>query len=75
MALGTLPLIKELDHLSKQVWFTDDATAGGKSVELRKWWEKIVSRGPSYGYFPNPGKTLLIVKPAHLFLAQEIYWC
>ncbi len=37
-ALGTLPLISKLQHLAKQVWYADDATAGGKLAQLREWW-------------------------------------
>ncbi len=72
-ALGILPLIRKLDHLTKQVWFADDATAGGKLNQLRKWWDEIILCGPSYGYFANPSKTWLIVKPDHLSAAQEIF--
>ena len=48
-ALGTLSLIHEL---KPQVWFSDDATAGGKLTQLREWWDKIVSLGPTFGYLP-----------------------
>ena len=38
LAMGTYgdsyTLIKKLDYIVKQVWFPDDATAGGKLVEL-----------------------------------------
>ena len=72
-ALGILPLIRKLDHLAKQVWFADDTTAGGKLKQLCEWWDEIVSVGPSYGYFANPKKTWLIVKPDHLQSAQEMF--
>ena len=70
-ALGVLTLIKQLDHLAQQIWFTDDA--GGKLTQLRKWWDMIVSLGPSYGCFANPSKTWLIVKPEHLSNATRIF--
>ena len=50
-ALGTLPLIHELNLYARQVWFTDDATAGGKLTQLREWWDKIVSLGPNLWLF------------------------
>ena len=57
------PLIHRLkDNAVKQVWFTDDATAGGSFVNLKEWWEHIVSIGPDYGYYPNAMKTWLVVK-------------
>ena len=72
-ALGTLPLIRQLDHLAKQVRFADDASAGGKLYQLRKWWDKIVSLGPKYGYFANPEKTWLIVKPEHQQSTEQLF--
>ena len=50
--LGTLPLIHELKPHAKQVWFADDATAGGKLTQLCKWWDKIVSLGPTFAILP-----------------------
>ena len=46
----------------KQSWFADDASVGGNLVGIHRWWEKLVSVGPMYGYFPNPTKSWLIVK-------------
>jgi len=34
-----------------QVWFADDATAGGTLLGLREWWSKIQSLGPAYWYY------------------------
>ena len=72
-ALGTLPLIHELNPYARQVWFADDATAGGKLTQLREWWDKIVSLGPTFVYFANPSKTWLIVKSPHLQAATEFF--
>ena len=72
-ALGILPLIRQLDHLAKQVWFADDASAGGKLYQLRKWWDKIISLWPKYGHFANPEKTWLIVKPEHQQSAEQLF--
>ena len=71
-ALGTLPLIHELNPYARQIWFAD-ATAGGKLTQLREWWDKIVSLGPTFGYFANPLKTWLIVKSPHLQAATELF--
>ena len=72
-ALGILPLIKNLDHIVKQVWYADDASAGGKLVKLREWWDGIISLGPKYGYYANPLKTWLIVKPEHFLAVSEVF--
>ena len=44
--------------------------AGGKLTQLREWWDKIVSLGPTFGYFAN---TWLIVKSPHLQAATELF--
>ena len=65
-AVATVPLIEKLQNTNtKQVWYADDATAGGTLLHLKAWWTMLSSSGPSYGYFVNPGKTWLIVKPQH----------
>ena len=63
-ALATRPLI---DSLSldvpdlRQVWYADDATAGGKLADLKKWWDNLSKIGPSFGYFVNPKKIPKII--------------
>ena len=72
MAMYTLavtPLIHSLRGFQpsvSQVWYADDATAAGQLAPLLDWWNHLLAQGPLYGYFPNPAKTHLFVKP-HLF--------
>ena len=62
-AIAVNPLIHRLKHdTTKQIWFADDATAGGKFNNLREWWDCLINIGPEYGYFPNASKTWPIVK-------------
>ena len=73
-AVATVPLIEKLQSTNtKQVWYADDATAGGTLLNLKVWWTMLSSSGPSYGYFVNPGKTWLIVKPQHVHDAKELF--
>ena len=73
-AIATVPLIEKLQSTNtKQVWYADDATAGGTLLNLKAWWTMLSSSGPSYGYFVNPGKTWLIVKPQHERDAKELF--
>ena len=73
-AVATVPLIEKLQSTNtKQVWYADDATAGGALLNLKAWWTMLPSSGPSYGYFVNPEKTWLIVKPQHEHEAKELY--
>ena len=73
-ALGVVPLINTLsDDFVKQVWYADDATACGSLPDIRHWWNELASIGPTYGYFSNPSKTCLIVKPSHYDAAIPIF--
>ena len=73
-SIGITPLIKDLQgpHI-RQVWFDDDATAGGSLTGLHEWWSGLQSLGPSYGYFVNAYKTWLSVKPEYLDVACELF--
>ena len=71
--LATVPFIGKLQSTNiKQVWYADDATAGGTLLNLKAWWTMLSSSGPSYGHFVNTGKTWLIVKPQHEHDAREL---
>ena len=62
-AVAITPLIHRLaDENIKQVWFADDASAGGQLDRIKNWWNNISRIGPQYGYYPNASKTWLIVK-------------
>ena len=53
-AIGTLPLIRSLHNPSlwTQVWYADDASAGGSLRDILDWFSLLCSRGPAFGYFP-----------------------
>ena len=73
-AIGILPLIHYLNSRSvSQVWYADDAAAVGDLTNVRVWWDEILSRGPSFGYFPNPSKSWLVVKPELVSTAKSIF--
>ena len=71
--LATIPLIRRLDGLCTQVWYTDDSAAAGRLVQLREWWDKLASEGPSFGYYANPSKMWLVTKDDYLEEASAIF--
>ena len=81
--LATIPLIRHLNGLGRQVWYADDSAATGTVSQLRAWWDKLVEHGPAFGYFPNPTKTWIVVKPEHHDAATRAFadsginvtWC
>ena len=73
-AISTIPLIRQLSQENiVQVWYADDASAGGRLQSIRMWWDKLVQHGPAYGYFPNASKLWLIVKDAKLSEAHTVF--
>ena len=74
-AIATLPLIHRLAEScsTRQVWFADDATAGGQLPQLKCWWDQLRRIGPDYGYHANAAKSWLIVKEEHLDQAVTIF--
>jgi hypothetical protein len=59
-AIATAPLIHRLSTDSiKQLWYADDAGAGGKLGGLCNWWDKLTGEGHDFGYF---AKSWLVVK-------------
>ena len=56
-AIGILPLLDVINTSNEPVnhaAFADDLGGAGRLERLRSWWGKIISRGPSLGYFPEP---------------------
>ena len=86
--ISTRPLIDSLASSSNiqtevnpdgmiQVWFADDSSGAGRIEDLHHWLSQLKLEGQAYGYFLNPGKTIVIVKDpsllnkAHEFFDQE----
>ena len=73
-AISTIPLIQSLKtDTVTQVWYADDASAGGSLLKLRQWWDKLTSFGPDFGYFPNASKSWLVVKEGLLPEVSDIF--
>ena len=74
-AIGTLPLIQILRSPQSltQLWYTDDASAGGLLRDLREWFLLLCSHGPKFGYFPEPSKCFIVVAPSQQSLANDIF--
>ena len=43
--------------------YADDFSAAGNIQDLRRWWSVLTEVGPKFGYYPEPTKTWLVVKP------------
>ena len=72
-ALGLVPFVKEVLHACNQVWFADDASGCDKLANLLKWYRLLLKLGPCHGYFVNPVKCVLVVKPEYLAEARAMF--
>ena len=65
--ISTVPILKHLHDSTLcdsvwQAWFADDSSATGNFTGIHKWWKNLLEIGAKYGYNPNPGKCVLMVK-------------
>jgi hypothetical protein len=74
--LYILPLIRVLKQEFPEVeqpWYADDAGAGGKEDAVRRLFHRLQDIGPSFGYFPEPTKSVLIVPRHNLESARTVF--
>ena len=74
--LGILPLIRQLKADFPEVeqpWYADDAGAGGNFSEIRRFFSKLEEIGPNYGYYPEPSKSILVVRQHNLEAAKRAF--
>jgi len=67
-AVAVLPLIRSLEdsHQWIQNWYADDSSCIGELSSVRQWFDRLLSDGPAYGYFPEPCKAFLVVQPSDM---------
>ena len=74
--VGMLPLTRSLKRQCKdciQPWYADDAAAGGKFTAIMSYYDLLCREGPGRGYFPEPTKSILVVKPQSVDRAKELF--
>ncbi len=67
--IGILPLIRQLKAEFPQVeqpWYADDAGAGAKFDEIERFFRRLCEIGRLFGYYPEPTKSILIVRQHNL---------
>uniref|UniRef100_A0A1X7U994 Uncharacterized protein n=1 Tax=Amphimedon queenslandica TaxID=400682 RepID=A0A1X7U994_AMPQE len=74
-AAATLTLIDCIGHpkTGGDVWYADDASACSPLADLLTWFSKLLSFGPSYGYYLESQKCVLVVSPDRLKVANELF--
>ena len=73
--VATLPLVRALKGNGRwfQSWYADDSVCAGSLDDIRCWLDHLLELGPSYGYFPEPHKSYLVVAPNITHLASDAF--
>eukprot|EP01002_Notosolenus_urceolatus_P012051 NODE_412_length_2104_cov_13.124574_g330_i0.p1 GENE.NODE_412_length_2104_cov_13.124574_g330_i0~~NODE_412_length_2104_cov_13.124574_g330_i0.p1 ORF type:complete len:622 (+),score=113.74 NODE_412_length_2104_cov_13.124574_g330_i0:152-1867(+) len=62
-AMGTIPLIRSLDSITKnQGWYADDSACVGSATTAARWMSELKRLGEPNGYEVNMMKTIAVVK-------------
>ena len=78
-AVATIPLLLMILEITNQLpgkntkaeGYADDVTAAGSIHGIKCWWDHLCRLGPLFGYYPEPKKCWLIVKPRFLEKAKQ----
>ena len=46
-----------------QSWYADDSACVGRLENVKEWFEKLLQKGPRFGYYPELSKSVLVVDP------------
>ena len=53
--------------------YADGSSCVADLSSLRAWYDELSCRGPDYGYYPAPSKTVLVVGPSDIQQASELF--
>ena len=73
LILMLLAEANQVDNTTKTAAYADDLTATGTIMRLRNWQEALCRLGRKFGYFPEGGKSWLIVKEKVVQKAQSVF--
>ena len=73
VAIQTLILHLKDPSSYKQNWHADDSACAGCLTQIKSWFLLLLQIGPSYGYFAEPSKSVLLVKEQHFEEAQNLF--
>ena len=74
-AIAVLPLIQSLSDNTwwTQNWYADDSSCVATLRNLKDWFSLLSERGPEFGYFPEPSKTVLVVDTSYETEATSMF--
>ena len=54
-AVAVIPLIDRVANNARQIWFADDASAGGRLEDLHNWWDALALTTATLSTPASPG--------------------
>ena len=54
-------------------WYADDSACVASLDQLKEWFSKLLEKGPSFGYFPQPSKSVLIIDRKFKVEAERMF--
>ncbi len=74
-SVAVLPLVHSLIDCDKwkQNWYADDSSCVGGLMSIKEWFDRLSNRGPAYGYYLQPAKSILVVHPSFVVEADRMF--
>ena len=72
MSVAMMPLVNSLRYREQyqQSWYADDSACAGPLHSIHSWLDHLIERGPTYGYFAEPTKS---VAPKYVEIAKSSF--
>ena len=74
-AAAMMPLVNSLRcrEQYQQSWYADDSACAGSLNSIHSWLDCLIERGPTYGYFPEPTKSVVVVASKYVEIAKSAF--
>ena len=74
-AVAMMPLVNSLRcrEQYQQSWYADDSACAGPLNSIHSWLDRLIERGPTYGYFPEPTKSVVVVASKYVEIAKSAF--